>query len=189
MAMVNQGLELSDLQAGQRVKIHGVPGQARTLVACSISIKEPDEVAVIEGPIEYLDSDRHTLRILGLELLVPPHVQIQNRARSQVTLTSLEVGDVAKLKGTCAPSGGFVVSSIKLQPTESTLLAEVQGRIDSVDPRSGTLHAVGMTVVVTADTAINDFPESASKTAPSFPSTPAPLQRSSDSASLLALDE
>ena len=162
MVMVNQGLRLSDFQAGQYVKVHGKPGQHGTIVASSISIKTPEDTSVIEGPIESLDHQTQSLRILGLELLIPLDAKIQDKSRSRVDFTSLKIGDVAKLKGTYQASGGFVTASIKVQPTEGALLAEVQGRLDSVDPLSATVRAAGFTVMVTDETAINDFPESAS---------------------------
>jgi HprK-related kinase B len=163
MAMVNQGLRLSDLQAGQRVKIHGTPARPGMLVARSISFKEPDETAVIEGPIEALDQQKHTVRVLGLELLVDADAKILDRARSQVGLASLAIGDVAKLKGTCMTPGEFNVASIKLQPAEAMPLAEVQGCVENIDPSSGTLQALGVTVLVTDETSINAFPESSPK--------------------------
>ena len=100
------------------------------------------------------------------------------------------IGDIAKLKGTCTASRGLEVASIKLQPAESTLLAEVQGNIESVDPLSRTLQAVGLTVVVTDETTINDFPDSAAtrKPAPVL-AVAADCDRSGEPSMGLALEE
>ena len=190
MATVIQGLQLSVLQAGQRVKIHGTLAQGATLVACSISMKAPEETTVLEGAIEGLDHHKQTLRIFGIELSVLPNVDIKDRERNPVPLTSIRVGDIAKLKGTCTASRGLEVASIKLQPAESTLLAEVQGNIESVDPLSRTLQAVGLTVVVTDETTINDFPDSAAARKPApAPTAASDLDQSGESSLELALDE
>src|SRR6185436_6761317 len=101
MAAVIQGLRLSDLQSGQRVKIHGTLAQCATLVACSISMKAPEETTLSGAATEGRDHHERARRSLGIELAVLQCVDIKNRERNPVPVTSIRIGDTAKLKGTC----------------------------------------------------------------------------------------
>lgn len=154
---MEQIIGLKDLKVGQRVKVKGKTDQNGAFTALEVKVKYPEEDSVVEGAIESLDTTSKTVRVLGQSFAVDSSALIKDMRRNGISMDSLRVGDMVKLKGTYDQAAGFQPHKIKVREPMGFQIDELQGNIDTIDTERQTLSLVGFTVVVNHKTTIEGF--------------------------------
>ena len=145
------------LKPGQHVKVKGKPAEGGRFAALEVSLKPPDNEAVLEGKIQAVDAQASTLRMMNRDYVLPNGIEIKSAQRESITLKNLKAGEIAKLKGTFSSAKGFVPAKVKMQESKGFSIDELQGDIVNVDPSSKTLELLGFSVAVSEKTEIEGF--------------------------------
>jgi len=145
---VSSIVEFSDLKVGQRLKVEGTLGEDSMFVALKISIKAPEDEAVIEGCIQNVDYQKNTLRLLNREFVLPNGIVVKDSQRHIIGLKELKADDRVKLKGIYSEPKGFAAKTIKVEESKDIHLVELQGDINKIDQEKKTLNVVGFTIKV-----------------------------------------
>ena len=144
-----------ELQVGQWVKVKGSPENG-SFAAHEVKVKPVGENSVMEGKIQGVDAGADSIKMMNTDISLGDGVDFKNADRETINIADLQVGEIAKIKGTFNESG-FAISKVKLQEPKGVDLEELQGFIDSVDAEATTIRVVGMAVKVVDETEIEGF--------------------------------
>ncbi len=108
---------LSDLKVGESVLVKGRPGTAGPAADVILVVpgQPPDKLIAVVGPIEAAGTDSVT--VAGKAFKVDTHTVIV-RERTNVSLASLVVGEMAEVKAAVSSDGTLVALLVRVQAPE-----------------------------------------------------------------------
>jgi hypothetical protein len=146
-------MELSRFSLGQTVKVKGTSGPGGFTAYDLCSESDCDETTY-EGPIQQIEPETRSLRLLDRDLAVPEDATIKNLLRDRIPLGELKPGDVIVAKGSFDGTSGFVPRKLKREQAYGFAIERIEGRIEAIDLAAGTVDVAGIRVTVTEQTLI-----------------------------------
>jgi hypothetical protein len=140
---------LAHYEVGQRVKIKG-RRQGECLFRAATIKSNPDgrEWDELEGIVEWFRAEERTLGVLGVEVRIGEPADEDCASRMASAIPRLGPGVMAKVSGR-RDEGRLIAQRIVVKDVKGVLVEEIQGRVQAVDVREGTMQVAGF--LVTAD--------------------------------------
>jgi hypothetical protein len=139
--------DVSNLEAGMLVKVHGRLQADGSFVASEVGIRRPAVKAAIKAAIEYVDPDLALVRVLGRDIALSSSCQMTDRSARRISARELAAGDVVRLTGAYSAEEGFVARSVRvLLPPRSGDMDMLVGNIESVGRDRQSFDVLGFSV-------------------------------------------
>jgi len=140
------------LQPGSRIKIKGKPSENDTFAAVMIdldtSMNASEDKAVIDGLIQDINYQKHTLRLLNREFALPDGIEIKDLQRHIIGFKELKIGDRVKLTGKYSKVEGFMPKKVSIKEKIGSNLEKLEGIINEIDQKKKIFDVIGFTVRV-----------------------------------------
>src|SRR5262245_1230145 len=99
MTLMDEIIGFNQLKVGQRVNVKGKLTTEGTFLAVEIEMQPPKDHTEIEGLLQNLDRQNHSLRLLDRQFDFPENVTVVDLNNSPISLQDLKAMTVVKLIG------------------------------------------------------------------------------------------
>ncbi len=144
LALDDTGLDLTNLQAGMRIKVEGRVDENGVLVVEELKRKPKAELE-IAAQVEAVDVAAGTLTLLGQTIRVTPETikkDESQRGERYFDLADLAQGDWLELKLAQDENGALVAIKLEREDAEPDATPKIEGKIDQVG--NGTIEVGGI---------------------------------------------
>ena len=142
------------VQVGGEAKVVGFPGPDRTFNALEITLKIDNDLIRIEGLVQEIDHQAHSLRIANIDIDCPEDILVEDVAGAELLFSAIHRGDLVRIEGELDDRAEFVPIQIEKKERLDFNIDVLHGLIEEVDMDAKTFQMFGLTIIVSEKTSI-----------------------------------
>ncbi len=148
-------IDFAHLRLHDQVKVKGAMNSDGSVTAITVSLKQAEDVAVIQAPLKHVDHAR-VIHLLNSQFILSDRTEIASTHSGQLDVEALRAGQVVELTGRCSFEAGFSPVTLQIRNESSPQIAVLRGRIEEINPVARTFRVLGITIATDDETELID---------------------------------